>query len=288
MPSEAIPFSLSPNLAKVCIGLIDVVRSNPNGDPARQGSPKVDPWGHGRVSHGKLRRMCRDYALEFYKVDLAVHPDVPMDDMYAQFETTKSLLAAKWDSRVFGDAAPGKKFKSKATGTFGLNAAMSIDPVSIEQGDLTRCTGYKKAKGNDEDDDEIGASMGSSPFVEYGLYRTNSPIHAINAKRNGTTEEDLLIAVEALLYGWDYDRAANRPHVDLRRLFLFEYPSHRFLPGAASVNRWVQVVKRPGIFDPSSFEDYDITVDTSQMSPGMVLHEWADGRWIDQARMAAK
>ena len=120
--------------------------------------------------------------------------------------------------------------------------------------------------------------MGSRSVVEYGLYQFVIHFDPLAARKVGVSEADMDLFWEALFECWEYTRSATRPALNLRRVYCFDYPRRRGGIPQHEVTSWVKVDSTvPDDEYPTSFSDYTISVDTSNMPEGMTLHSWEDG-----------
>lgn len=129
--------------------LIEVVDSNPNGDPDRDSDPRIRQDGRGEISPVSFKRKLRDL-VEIKEgpiwQELAVELKLPEEgfDILESKKTKRAdvrtlsadkLLAKYWDVRVFGttflekeEEGKGESFISSGVVQFGLGVSLDPDP----------------------------------------------------------------------------------------------------------------------------------------------------------------
>ena len=318
-PNYGLPIDPTRRLSVVLF--IEVVFSNPNGNPDTGNAPFMLPDGRGRISNACIKRIARDYwgarGRELFRARGGV-----MEDLMSG-QTPKQLLSRFWDLRLFGGILThalseegGRNIDKRAVGCFQLSDAFSIDPIHFVPWAGTGVSVYKaeakpakpakgKAKKKDEEAVEADAEAVSDKdakegetgnffnrdVVEFGLYRAAAQLNPFSAGQNGLTEQDLADFWEGLIEGWDYKRSSVRMGVNLRRIIVFEHPDTRGSEQGAWLDKRV-VVTSPydGHNVPASIEEYDISLNLEGLAPGVRVFQWADGvgSEITQAPVAAK
>ena len=233
--------------------VIEVVNSNPNGDPDRESDPRQRPDGKGEISPVSFKRKLRD--LVEWKGDvwtaIAGGFNPALDpSRYGILESrgrdraaiTKMLTGngqafkdAYWDGRVFGNTflesmkkddaeklgfSPDetKEFKSNAikTGVVQFGLGLSVAPIDIE-----RHTNTSKS-GVESDKDRGMAPMGYR-FVPHGVYWMPFFVNASMAQRSGCTSTDIELFKKLLPHAYAHTRSHARPFVDLRHAWYCEH-----------------------------------------------------------------
>ena len=221
--------------------VIEVVNSNPNGDPDSANDPRQRPDGRGEISpvsfKRKLRDLLEDHTSPFF-VNLpepfSAHPDdfhileqrgrdrkkikAELDADPAHF--TESTFARKyWDGRVFGntflEGSSDKGFIKTGVVQFGLG--LSLAPIEIRRMTNTNKAGVQEGK-----------SAGMAPLgyrvVEHGVYCMPFFVNPNYAHKSGCTAEDIALLKWLIPYAYDMNRSAMRPDVRLRHAW---YIAHR-------------------------------------------------------------
>lgn len=228
--------------------VIEVVNSNPNGDPDRENDPRIRPNGIGEISGVSFKRKLRDlienHDSDFFKSlpDFVINnPDryfilesrgrnreeinkeLSSDKkIYDHNEFLKSTFVSKyWDARVFGNTfleeGGNKGFIKTGVIQFGLGT--SISPISIIRHTNTSKAGVQKDK-----------SQGMAPLayriVEHGVYVMPFFINPNIAGTTGCTFEDIELFKVLLKYSYDLNRSAVRPDVRLRHAWFIEHKNN--------------------------------------------------------------
>lgn len=254
--------------------VIEVVNSNPNGDPDRESDPRQRPDGRGEISpvsfKRKLRDLLDDHESPFFqelpekfrtsekRYSILEHrgrdPKVikkEMGDDPAEF--MKSEFVRKyWDARIFGNTFLEKR-QDKGfikTGIVQFGMGVSIAPI-----DILRRTNTNKA-GVEE-----GKSAGMAPLayrtVTHGVYCMPFFVNPNYAHKSGCTADDIELLKLLIPYAYDINRSAIRPDVRMRHAWYIE---HKNLLGSCPEYLLFEAMtpeKLGGKDDPStSWSDY--------------------------------
>lgn len=247
--------------------LISVSGANPNGDPAKLGTPRTDSRGFGVISSVCIRRKLRDRLSEMGECIL-VSPSGARGDVIARRASAlapgrdyTARACEKWyDVRAFGQVfafpelhAPGVK------GAVTIQQTYSVLPVKITEMKITRCIRNT--------DDRRGTQMGSINFVEHGLYVVKGSVNAYSAQKTGFSAEDAEKLRLALLRMFDNDSSAARPAgaMEVERLYWWRHSSMSGEYSSGRVFRTVEI--KADCADPRCFDDYTIT---HSALPGLV------------------
>lgn len=278
--------------------LFDVVNGNPNGDPDAGNSPRIDPeTGHGLVSDVCLKRKVRNYiclakvengkpkdGYDIYVKEGAIlnvqhqlaYAAPPLKDLKDK-EADKLGLARNWmcqtffDIRMFGAVMTTKVNCGQVRGPVQLAFSRSIDPiVSLEQS-ITRMAvtteeEAKKQEGGNR-------TMGRKEIVPYALYSCHGFISPHLAAQTGFSEDDLKLLWDSLKTMFEVDRSAARGEMASRKLVVFEHESPLGNFPAHALFERVKTVRRDLAKPPRAYADYEVTVDTTALPPGITLHE---------------
>ncbi|MGX8698341.1 MAG: type I CRISPR-associated protein Cas7 [bacterium] len=229
--------------------VIEVVNSNPNGDPDRDSDPRTRPNGLGEISPVSFKRKLRDIVGEH---DGPFFQSLPEEysgnpDRYCILESrgrerkviTKEMsmkgdgdikafdqktflnspfVKKYWDARVFGNTFledGGNKGFIKS-GVVQIGMGLSVAPVNI-----VRHTNTNKAGVED------GKNQGMAPMayrvVEHGVYCMPFFVNPNYAAKTGCTVEDIELLKLAIPYAYDLNRSAIRPDVRLRHAWYIEH-----------------------------------------------------------------
>lgn len=266
--------------------LIEVIDSNPNGDPDAANQPRTDPeTGQGLITDVSIKRKVRDTVA-------AVRDTLDDPDRYRIYVTAGTALntvhetayealggeatpqtAQQWlaehyyDIRMFGAVmTTGTHIAGRLTGPLQVGIARSIDPVVPTELAITRVT---KTQAGHEDETE----MGSKWIVPYGLYAARIHYSAPQGMRTGVTEEDLSLFWTSLQTMWDHTRSASRTNISTRGLYVFTHTSSLGNAPAASLLDTIKTT-RTTEGAPRAWTDYHVSVpDLSALPAGISLDQ---------------
>lgn len=225
--------------------VIEVVNSNPNGDPDRDSDPRMRPSGQGEISPVSVKRKLRDLVGEhdapFFQSlpeTYLLHPDhyqilesrgrdrtAIRKEMgkdikrFNQEEFLKSDFVQKyWDARVFGNTfleEGGDKGYIK-TGVIQMGMGLSIAPVNVVRHTNTSKAGVQEGK-------NAGMAPLAYRVVEHGVYCLPFFVNPNYAGKSGCTAEDIELFKLTLPYVFDLNRSAIRPDVRIRHAWYIEH-----------------------------------------------------------------
>lgn len=225
--------------------VIEVVNSNPNGDPDRESDPRQRPNGQGEISPVSFKRKVRDLVGDHESLFFNALPNVYVHnkDRYHILESRgrdrkiiqkemaadiknydgekflKSLFVEKyWDARVFGNTfleeGASKEFIKTGVAQFGVG--ISISPVNVMRSTNTNKAGVQEGK---------NAGMAPLAFrvVEHGVYCMPFFINSNLAAKSGCTADDIELLKLLIPHAYDLNRSAVRPDVRLRHAWYVEH-----------------------------------------------------------------
>lgn len=253
--------------------LIAVTNANPNGDPLSGNRPRTDYDGFGEISDVCIKRKIRN-RMQNLGHAIFVQSDDRCDDgkisLKARAQELEKIKDAnvfsqtacdRWlDVRTFGQIFTFAKNSVGIRGPVSIHLAKSIDPVDIQSMQITKSVSGDKKEGQIRGSD----TMGTKHFVRFGLYAVKGSINVQLAEKTGFTEEDAETVKECLRTLFVNDSSAARPDGSMEVIKLYwwrhnckdgQYPS-------AKVHRLVNVSHKEGITEPTSAEDYVITLNS--------------------------
>lgn len=225
--------------------VIEVVNSNPNGDPDRESDPRQRPNGLGEISPVSFKRKLRDLvedidgpvckelceklglkADEFCILESRgrVRKDITAEmgkdiKKFDQDAFSKSPFVKKyWDGRLFGNTfleEGGDKGYIK-TGVAQFVMGLSVAPILIQRHTNTNKSGV-------EGDKKQGMAPLAYRVVEHGVYCMPFYINPSNAHKSGCTAKDIDLLKALIPYAYDHTRSAIRPDVRLRHAWYMEH-----------------------------------------------------------------
>ena len=263
--------------------VIEVVNSNPNGDPDRESDPRQRPNGFGEISPVSFKRKLRDliedregnvfnflceklklkkenyYILESRgrnRADISKEMVVGNIKDLDQETLLKSEFVKKyWDARIFGNTfleEGGNKGYIK-TGVAQFVMGLSIAPIQIVRHTNTNKAGV-----------EEGKTQGMAPLayrvVEHGVYCMPFYINPSNAHKSGCSVEDIEMLKALIPYAYDHNRSAIRPDVRIRHAWYIE---HKNSLGSCADYKLIEALKpkRKGneeMASSVSWDDYEV------------------------------
>lgn len=234
--------------------IIEVVNSNPNGDPDRESDPRQRPNGFGEISpvsfKRKLRDLLDDHDAPFFRAlpeQFSGNPDhyfilehrglvdseitKEQGDDPTQF-VNSPFVHKYWDARVFGNTfleesknKVNKKRKDKEfikTGVVQFGMGVSLAPVNI-----IRYTNTKKKA--TQEGKEAGMAPLAYRIVEHGVYCMPFFVNPNYAHKTGCTAEDIELLKLLIPHAYEQNRSAVRPDVRIRHAW---YVEHKNLLGS--------------------------------------------------------
>lgn len=227
--------------------VIEVVNSNPNGDPDRENDPRQRANGRGEISPVSFKRKLRDLldnqespffqTLPPWVTTNADHYQIlehrgrersaisremapgGKTDQFSQQDFLQSPFVHKyWDARVFGNTFlenGGNKGYIK-TGVVQFGVGLSLSPVNIVRMTNTNMAGV-----------EEGKSGGMAPLafrvVEHGVYCMPFFVNPNYAGKSGCTQKDIELLQLLIPQAYDLNRSAIRTDVRLRHAWYIEH-----------------------------------------------------------------
>ena len=206
--------------------VLEVINSNPNGDPDRDSDPRQRDNGIGEISPVSVKRKLRDL-IEFKENNFVwaeigkdLNPDEfkILESRQNKRSTVKDQLLEKdaagfvntyWDARLFGNTfleeGGGDTIRS---GALHFGVGLSVAPVKIQRETFT-----KKAPAQE------GKSRGMAPLgfriVEYGIYTVPFFFSPHQGQRTGCREEDVQLFLKLIPYMYDHTRSLVRSQVNI-------------------------------------------------------------------------
>ena len=268
--------------------VIEVVNSNPNGDPDRESDPRQRPNGCGEISPVSFKRKLRDLLEDHDTPFFHMLPEKFQEngDRYwilehrgrdrnmiksemgkdpAQF--LESQFVKKYsDARVFGNTfledGGDKGFIKTGVVQFGMG--VSIAPVEILRQTNTNKAGVQEGK-----------SAGMAPLayriVEHGVYCMPFFVNPNYAKKSGCTADDIELLKLLIPHAYELSRSAIRPDVRLRHAWYIE---HKSLLGSCpdyKIFEALTPVKKGNKDDASvSWDDYEDKIGLPEGVRGLV------------------
>ncbi len=212
--------------------VIEVINSNPNGDPDRESDPRQRPDGHGEISPVSFKRKLRDLVEnkdgEVWK-HLAAELELPgeqfgilesrgRDRKAIEKELKDGTFQKKyWDGRLFGNTFLEEGASDTIrTGVVQFGLGLSVAPIEIHRHTNTVMASVQEGK------DRGMAPMGYR-FVPHGVYCMPFFVNPTAASKSGCTNQDIELMVRLIPYAYSHTRSHARPLVDIRHAWYIEH-----------------------------------------------------------------
>lgn len=254
--------------------LVSVTNANPNGDPLGGNRPRTDYEGLGEISDVCIKRKIRNRMQDGGHA-VFVQSDDRCDDGKATLKERADdlkkikdadefydIACATWlDVRTFGQVFAFNDFDCSSVGVRGpvsIHLAKSADPVDIQSMQITKSVSGDKKDGKERGSD----TMGMKHFVRFGLYTVKGSINVQLAQKTGFTEDDAETVKECLRTLFVNDASAARPDgtMEVVKLYWWKHNCKDGQYSSAKVHRLVNVSLKDGVAQPTSADDYVITL----------------------------
>lgn len=264
--------------------VFSVKNANPNGDPLNGNVPRMTLDGHGELSDVCLKRKIRNRLLDAGENIFVQSDDYKKDEfksLKARADSVLTDVMKKKDKKAFQDLANktwfdvrcfGQVFAFKGNdlsvgirGPVTIQPAFSIDTINVSSLQIT-----KSVNSEDKGDGKASDTMGMKHSVDFGLYVTYGSINPQLAELTGFSEEDADKIKNALVHIFDNDASSARPEgsMEIVAVYWWKHNSKCGQYSAAKVHKTLEIVKKEGITDAKSSDDYVIkTNDLSDLKP---------------------
>jgi len=211
--------------------VIEVINSNPNGDPDRESDPRMrDNDRRGEISPVSFKRKLRDLVEMkegpvWNALSDGLNPDKFMISESRQMTlkeirelSEKEFMQRFWDGRVFGNTEleKGRNIPVK-TGVVQFGLGVSIAPIDIE-----RMTTTNPAVQEEK-------SRGMAPLayrvVRHGIYCMPFFINPTFAHKTGCTKQDIGLMLRLIPYAYKHTASYIRSNVELVHAWYIEHKS---------------------------------------------------------------
>ena len=284
--------------------ILEVVNSNPNGDPDRESDPRQRANGQGEISPVSFKRKLRDLVeakdqpvyqslkdrlglvddefmiLESRGRDLPAiskelatgENDQAVDKKQDKDWYLKTKFAKKyWDARVFGNTfLEGESDKGTIkTGVVQFGMGLSVKPIEVIRQTNTNKAGVQEGKNQ-------GMAPMAYRVVTHAVYCMPFFFNPTYAPQSGCTKKDLELLKALIPYAYDHTRSAIRPDVRIRHAWFVE---HRDALGTCpDFKIFDALMPKPKIETPTCWTDY---TDPTELPPeltakGLVLVDLAN------------
>lgn len=251
--------------------VIDVVNSNPNGDPDGESEPRTfEGDNRGLISPVSFKRKLRDLmeneAGDVRKAALVAVGKAPAGRSFDILESRgrerkqisamslEDFRAKYWDGRVFGNTFVEEKDKGRfiTTGVVQVGPGVSIAPIDVTRLTLTNKSGVQEGK-------DRGMAPLAFRVVRHGLYIMPFFVNPSAAGKSGCDARDIDILKFLIPHAYSHTASGIRPQVNIVHAW---YAEHKTPLGSCpdpSILAALRPKKRENPEEPSrGIEDYDI------------------------------
>ena len=172
-----------------------------------------------------------------------------------------------FDVRTFGAVMSLGINCGQVRGPVQLTFARSVEPVVALEHSITRMAVATEGEAEKQQGDN--RTMGRKHTVPYGVYVAHGFVSSFLAKQTGFGEDDLELLWQALAQMFEHDRSAARGEMATRGLYVFKHNSELGDAPAHALFERIQIKKTVDV--PRSFNDYAITVNTTDLPAGVTL-----------------
>lgn len=219
--------------------VIEVINSNPNGNPDQESDPRQRPDERGMISPVSFKRKLRDLVEDkdgpaWVEFSGSFQPPLSAES-YRVLESrgrdrkeitkldSKEFTSRYWDARLFGSTFLEEKGADKnnsfiRTGVAQFGMAVSISPVRIERQTNTNKAGV-------EGDKDRGMAPLAYRIVPHGVYTMPYFVNAAAAGKSGCTDIDVELMKRLIPHAYSQTASAIRPQVILRHAWHMEHTS---------------------------------------------------------------
>lgn len=259
-------------IEKRAVGLLvlEVINSNPNGDPDRESDPRQRLDGRGEISPVSFKRKLRDLVenkegpvwLELAK-ELALNPEEfdilesrGRDRSEINKLTEQEFIKRYWDGRVFGNTflESGGTLPIK-TGAVQFAMGLSVAPIQIERMTNTNKAGVQEGK-------DRGMAPLAYRVVQHGVYYMPFFVNPSAVQKSGCTKKDIELMLRLIPYAYSHTASYIRPQVELRHAW---YAEHKSALGSFSDQAFIEALmpqKKENPDKPSNcWGDYSVPND---------------------------
>lgn len=215
--------------------VIEVVNSNPNGNPDQESDPRLRPDERGMISPVSFKRKLRDLVEDKegpvwadtaggFNPALAAEDYQILEARGRDRSAIKALNTAEfvrryWDGRLFGNTFLEEGASTSIrTGVVQFGMGVSISPVEIE-----RMTNTNKA--GVQSDKDRGMAPLAYRIVLHGVYVMPYFVNPTAARKSGCTEIDIELMKRLIPHAYTHTASYVRPMVTIRHAWHIEHKS---------------------------------------------------------------
>jgi len=247
--------------------IIEVINSNPNGDPDRESDPRQRLDEKGEISPVSFKRKLRDLVenkegpvwqemakelnLEADQFDILESRGRDRNEINKLSE--EEFIKRYWDGRVFGNTflESGGTLPIK-TGAVQFAMGLSVAPITIERMTNTNKSGVQEGK-------DRGMAPLAYRVVQHGVYCMPFFVNPSAAQKSGCTQKDIDLMLSLIPYAYSHTASYIRPQVEIRHAW---YAEHKSALGSFSDQAFLEALTPKKKQDPHKpslcWSDYDV------------------------------
>jgi len=210
--------------------VIEVINSNPNGDPDKESDPRWRNDQRGEITPVSFKRKVRDlienkngpvwksavakFSLKDDNFLISESRSLELSEMRKLDE--KQFTEKFWDGRVFGNTELEKKRDIPVkTGVAQFGLGVSVAPIEIERMTTTNPPVEGDKKG--------GMAPLSYRIVTHGIYCMPFFINPTAAHKSGCTKKDIDLLLNIIPYAYKHTASYIRSNVELVHAWYIEH-----------------------------------------------------------------
>ena len=249
--------------------VIEVVNSNPNGDPDNESEPRTRVGERGEISPVSFKRKLRDLVeqkdgpvwqdisrtfqpeLDAKEFDILEKRGRDLKKIEAELKDG-SFVKHYWDARLFGNTflEEGSSTSIK-TGVVQYGMGISVAPVEIQRHTLTNKSGVQEGK------DRGMAPLGYR-VVQHGVYCMPFFVNPSTASKSGCTRRDVDLMLRLIPYAYTHTASFVRPDVRIRHAWYIEHKTRLgSCPDSVLIDALTPIKNGDTQASSQSWSDYD-------------------------------
>lgn len=216
--------------------IIEVINSNPNGNPDQESDPRLRPDQRGLISPVSFKRKLRDLVEDkdgpvWQQVSSSFRPSLDP----AQFQVLESrnrdwktvvkeaeagqFKERYWDARLYGNTFLEEGLSDHIrTGVVQFGLGVSISPVFVERQTTTKKAGAQEGK-------DRGMAPLAYRIVQHGVYVMPYFVNPTAAKKSGCTDVDVQLMTQLIPHAYVHTASYIRPNINIRHAWHMEHKS---------------------------------------------------------------
>lgn len=216
--------------------VIEVINSNPNGNPDQESDPRQRGDEKGEISPVSFKRKARDLVADkespvWQHVSKSFTPILSPDNFHIlesrgrdRKEIEKEIkdgtfIHKYWDGRIFGNTflEQGASTSIK-TGVVQFGMGVSVAPILIERMTNTNKAGVQEGK-------DRGMAPLAYRIIQHGVYCMPFFVNPTAATKTACSKRDIDVLLRVIPYAYAHTASYVRPFVGIRHAWYIEHKS---------------------------------------------------------------